>query len=272
MLRGTLIHEIINLPFYWSKIARVDTSGLKVEKHLYGNQRRQYYLKVSGPEKSIMTPEKVVIYFHGGGWMFGTPEQFLQNAQVFTDLGYTVYMPSYRRLPYYQMNDIRSDLTATFKHITHQHNSLIKETIMAGMSAGGHLAALLSLDMDIDWRNLYNLPYPSKFIGIGAPLDLSEMYGWYVERLAGKKHSEVFKRNNPIHFLPQAKPIELFILSAGRDGFVPYVAKKGFVKKAEDLGLRLQQHHFADATHLEIARWSIPESRYNKLVVNYLRE
>ena len=270
MLKGTLFHEVIHLPSFWYRIAKVGTKELEVEKIKFGKQRRQYYLKVRG-EKS--DPKKLVVYFHGGGWLFGTPKQFLQNAQVFTDFGYTVYMPSYRRLPYYTMQDIKADLLATVKNIAADLTpNNVDSILMSGMSAGGHLAALLALDPTISWSEKYQLPKPNKYIGIGAPLDLSRMYTPVVRRLAGNKNSPQFHHYNPQSFLEVQQQLDLFILSAGRDGLVPYRAKRGFIEAAKTLKLNIQHDHYPRATHLELAHWSIPESKYHKIITGYLKK
>jgi len=263
MLKGTLIYELLSLPNYWRKVWSVPTSSLSIDKYKFGQQRRQYYLKVVGPES---ISDKVAIYLHGGGWLFGTPEAFIQNAMVFTNLGYTVYMPSYRRLPIYEFQAMYSDLKNALRHIKQQRIESINHLIIAGMSAGAHLGAILALDKKIDWKEQLDSKNPSAYIGVGAPLELKEMWQSPVIKLLTRKG---YLAANPTQYLHPDAPT-LFSLSAGKDGIVNCQSQLSFERRAESLGLEIQTHHIDNKSHMEIAEWSIPGNSSWEVVNKFL--
>ena len=115
--KGNPIHEILHLPAYWWQLYRMDTRSLKPEKLAYGPHHRQYFIFVPPPEKRVV-PEKLVVYFHGGGWKFGRPEQFIASAKAFHEAGYPVILPSLRRIPFANYFDMRKDLNQLVLSIT----------------------------------------------------------------------------------------------------------------------------------------------------------
>ena len=253
----------MHLPIYWKKVWSISTSELEIKKYKSGSQRRQYYLKIQGPESQN---EKAVIYLHGGGWLFGSPEGFVQNAMVFTRKGYTVYMPSYRRLPVYDFQAMYIDLKKTCLHIKSQRSTPIKKLIISGMSAGAHLGAILSLDQNINWEEMLNSKKPLAYIGVGAPLDLDGMWQSPVLKLLTRKG---YDTANPMKYLHKNAPL-LFSLSAGKDGIVYNQSQINFEKKAKTMGLDITEHHFPDKCHMEIAEWSIAGNNVWKAVYEFV--
>ncbi len=241
----------------------IPTSSLRIKKIKFGTQRRQYYLKVTGPESKS---EKVVIYLHGGGWLFGTPEGFVQNAMVFTKKGYTVYMPSYRRLPVYDFQDMYNDLKNACHKIKNTRHNNINELIISGMSAGAHLGAILALDKNLDWEKMLNSVRPKSYIGIGSPLDLTKMWQSPVIKFLTRKD---YTTANPISYLHSDAPSMLSI-SAGRDGIVYHQAQQSFEFAANTMNLQIETHHEPESTHMQIAEWSIPGNKTWKVVNNFL--
>ncbi|CUH39657.1 Monoterpene epsilon-lactone hydrolase [Jannaschia seosinensis] len=84
-------------------------------------------------------PGPTLIWFHGGGYVFGAPETHLRPAfHLAAHHGLTVHLPRYRLAPEHpwpaQLEDART-ATAT-----------IDRPIFAGDSAGGHLALVATLD------------------------------------------------------------------------------------------------------------------------------
>ncbi len=268
MIKGTLPYELLSLPAYWWTVWSIDTSELRYTKVLFGTQRQQYFLKVVGPQS---VENKVVVYYHGGGWIFGSPEQFVQNALIYTRKGYTVYMPSYRRLPYYGFDTIEKDLKAALAKIAENITQPITKLILSGMSAGAHLTGWLSVHHSISWKKLFHRDGVDAYIGVGAPLDLAGMWQSPVlHKLAGKKKSERFNRCNPINHLRENHRFKIMSISGGKDGIVPYSAQQSFEQKAQELNLDLTILHQSGSTHMNISRWSIPGTSVNLAVNEFL--
>lgn len=258
MWRGTLLHELFHLPLYLKQVA-----GIQLEPHYsakipFGPHRRQYML-VLRPKVPV---KAWVVYWHGGGWQFGTPEQFSVTAQPWLRAGYGVVIPSYRRLPMYQFDSIRADTItalATFRHWSGEARQDRSTTpfILLGMSAGGHLASIVGLDQSIFSQAGWSAQRIAGVICAGGVLDLEPMrFNPVIRMLAGNPASANFDHANPIaHLHPKAPP---FLLIHGKkDGMTPF-----------RLALRFRQAYSAiadpdqfrlitldDGSHLDAGRW-----------------
>jgi len=73
--KGNLLHEILHLPIYNWKMQMTPIKNISVEKIPFGKHRRQYLLFIE-PDNRPVDKDKVIVYYHGGGWMFGNPKQF----------------------------------------------------------------------------------------------------------------------------------------------------------------------------------------------------
>ncbi len=270
MWRGTLLHELLHLPVYLNQVA-----GVKLEPHQcsripFGPHSRQYSL-VLRPNVPIRA---WVIYWHGGGWQFGTPEQFSVTAQPWLKAGYGVIIPSYRRLPLYQFSSIRADTIAALASIRKwwDEESSDREplpVILLGMSAGGHLASIVGLDKSIlsqaGWTN-------HKVAGVicaGGVLDLQPMrYNPVVRMLAGNPASRLFVNANPIsHVHAEAPP---FLLIHGKkDGMAPFDLalrfKQAYSEVADTNQIRLIP--LANGSHLDAGRWMFLANAMQKEVI-----
>lgn len=97
----------------------------------------------------IQQPMPVMLWIHGGGFILGSPAQDDAVTTTFArELGMTVVAPSYRLGPEHPFPAAMDDLYATLKWIHESAESLrvrADRIVIAGMSAGGGLAAGLTL-------------------------------------------------------------------------------------------------------------------------------
>ena len=91
----------------------------------------------------------VLFFIHGGAWKSGDRSQYPPLGNRYAREGYVTVIPSYRLAPKNphpaQIEDVAAAFTWTFRHIT-DHGGDTNRIFVAGHSAGGHLAALLSLN------------------------------------------------------------------------------------------------------------------------------
>lgn len=270
MWRGTLLNELINLPIYWWKVFRVDTSSLQVQKRSYGSHARQYFLHAQPTKVSQKT---IVVYLHGGGWWLGKPEQFVQNAMFFTSLGYEVYLPSYRRVPKYDIHDMRDDLITAMTAIREAYGTAeLPKILLAGMSAGGHLASLLALDQSM----LASAGWPKHsvhgLISWCSPLDLTSTtpslpQHWLCRNLTQENHHLV----NPAALVDRSNVnFPILVIYGSKDGMVNLENSLNFIKRCRKEGVEILVNELPK-THLQIATWSIPNSVYWNLSKNLMK-
>jgi acetyl esterase/lipase len=91
----------------------------------------------------------VLFFLHGGAWVRGDRKQYPFLGSHFAKAGYVVVVPSYRLAPTHphpaQIEDAAAAFAWTVRHVA-EHGGDPTRIVVAGHSAGGHLAALLASD------------------------------------------------------------------------------------------------------------------------------
>lgn len=120
--------------------ARAATSELGLS---YGAHPRQF-VDLFFPDHP--DPERpLVVFVHGGYWRSLEPRSFSHFAAGANRRGYPVALPGYRLCPEVKIADIIEDVRAACLFL---HRRLKRRMVVAGHSAGGHLAAAL---VATDW-------------------------------------------------------------------------------------------------------------------------
>ncbi len=272
MTRGTLLHELLNLPIYWKEVNASPPLPYSLKKLPFGNHSRQYCLLA----EPATPPVGWVIYWHGGGWQFGCPEQFQKTALPWLNAGYGVVLPSYRRLPWYDYRAIRHDTIKALATCRHYWESRpgnpFPPVILLGMSAGGHLAAITGLDSGI-WQQAGWQPKQIRgVVACGGVLDFSMMKNNPIIRLlAGAAGSETYAEANPAaQLLDKESDLPPFLLIHGtKDGLVPYQAATGFQKRYQSHPSKTacELITLPEGTHLDAARWMIHDTPLRQTIM-----
>jgi len=94
-------------------------------------------------------PAPVFIFIHGGAWRSGDRSQYLPLSNRFAREGILTVVPSYRLAPRNphpaQIQDVAAAFAWTMRQIS-EYGGDTNRIYVGGHSAGGHLAALLTLD------------------------------------------------------------------------------------------------------------------------------
>lgn len=105
----------------------------------------KHRLDVYRPKGAARRP--VLFFVHGGAWVRGDRKQYPFFGNHFAKAGYVVVAPSYRLAPKHphpaQIEDVAAAFAWTVRHIA-DHGGDPARIVIAGHSAGGHLAALLA--------------------------------------------------------------------------------------------------------------------------------
>lgn len=271
MFRGTLLHELLHLPNYWKVVRASPDLPYPVQKIAFGDHYRQYFLIAEPAEP----PSGWIIYWHGGGWQFGSPEQFQKTAHPFLDAGYGVIIPSYRRLPWNDFRTIRQDTImalAACRNFWQSKGNPHPPVVLLGMSAGGHLASIAGLDKGILQEAGWNLAQIKGVVACGGVLDFSLMKNNPIIRLlAGHPERATFSLANPVaQMAKQTAKLPPFLLIHGtKDGMVPYEAAVSFLKcyrehsSASTCDLITMQR----GTHLDAARWMFKDTLLRQTIM-----
>lgn len=272
--KGSLLHELLHLPPFWLHLLSSPTSGLREERIAYGPHPRQYMLFCQ-PARAVETRPHIIIYFHGGGWEFGAPEQFRAHARQLTQMGFVVILPSYRRAPRYNYRHMREDLNQILSKIQEilVHKKMDdKKAIIGGMSAGGNLAALAALGH----KELENAGItPDWFRGLflfGAPLHLEKMSDSFTLRnFAGPRDEPMFRQANPYHYLDKPANIPTLIIHGAKDGMVEYEGVREFANRMKAVNTSETRFlSLPEGTHLDVASWFFREGKARRAFMNWL--
>lgn len=270
--KGSPLHEILHLPIYWWKVSRIPLHGLVQERVQYGKDPKQYYL-VFPTKQDGNKGHKIFIYIHGGAWRFGRPEMFKLVAFTLVHLGYTVILPSCRRTPKHNYQNIRTDLTQLLLSIDHRFSQVDTSYILGGMSSGGNLAAHLFYNSALLQQHGFDSNRLRALLLLGAPLDLRQMpQNKLVSSFATVMGSAVFKEANVQNHLGQVEDRHVLIIHGQSDGLVPFKSAHSFIAALrERQDRKIEVHAPADATHLDVAAWACEQNEFKSIILSWLQ-
>lgn len=271
MWKGSLVREIIDLPGFWWKVMQNELPEITTQKIDFGESRFQFFVFLK-PKTEI---KKVVIYYHGGGWMFGNPKYFIGYVAPLLAEGYAVILPTYRRVPFVNFLKIREDLTLGMHAI---FDLLKKEkldhlpVVLGGMSAGAHCAAHIFYDdKELEKSGFSNHPFAGLML-FGAPVDFSKMDRTPIlYRLAGRRKSELFKYASPINFLPSKIKKPVFGAHGKKDGLAHFENGLSFFEKLKETQPELTEFLILEnETHLDSVAWTHSEGFLRTQILDWL--
>jgi len=261
-LKKNWLYEGIKLAQYWLIVSskKDNSGGVKIK---YGNHRSQHFYHCPPKGKDL---KQTIIFFHGGGWMFGGPSGFWHVASVLREEGYTVFMVGHRKLSFHNYDDLAADTEtaiAAVKAFSEAHQIAHYPTILGGMSSGGHLVASYYFKNKVS--NIKGL------LLIAAPLDLNQMQ-WSppLQWLAGNRKKELFQRTNTINHLFAAN-LPVFLCHGTNDAIVEVESSNSFNTQYSALNPNFEYREYAGIGHSEIAFWSLRDNVVRKRILEWLR-
>lgn len=115
---------------------------VRIDRIMLGGCETDRYLRL-GTTKDAAT----MLYFHGGGYVFGNPGTHRQHlARLAHATGTTVYAPRYRLAPMYKFPAALEDATKAYRALV-ASGTAPSDIVVAGDSAGGGLALALLLTL-----------------------------------------------------------------------------------------------------------------------------
>ncbi|NJB86012.1 acetyl esterase/lipase [Lewinella marina] len=255
------------LPEYWRRSAASRRAmDCQISRHAYGSHRRQYLLLLEPPGTQPADPLPWAFYFHGGGWTFGTPESFSPAARPWLAAGYRVVLPSYRRPPRHWLSDIAADCRdalAFTADLARRSGRPLSTPQVGGISAGGHLAALLALHPDW-WTQAGWSTGPEKALLCAAPLDLGLL-----------RPAMLFRRYNtlsPLGNLTAAARTRWLLLHGTHDGLVAYRHSERFEAALTAAGAEARLFTLEKGGHLDAGRWTYDDRHPTaELIAGFVR-
>lgn len=218
--------------------------GLKFKESKSGTVSFDIY------SSNTSTPSPVIIYVHGGSWMYGNngiPENIKPVIQAFNNKGFTIISLTYELLKDdIQMSTPISDVKDAIRwvHKNHKTYNLNPDEIgILGVSSGAHLALMAAYSNDDDFKGdeiFYGYSSKVKYIiDVFGPSDLSTLDFSSVEEdlkesiSAIKNMSFEHSSYSPINYVGENSPPTLIIHSKN-DPLVPYTNATSLHKKLQE--------------------------------------
>ena len=187
-------------------------------KHIVYNSA---HTGITAQELNVFAPSKknklkpVYIFVHGGNWNSGNKKLYSYFGNRMARKGIVTVIPDYPKSPKAGYNEMAEDIAAAVKWVTNNISAFGGDSnriFISGHSAGGHLAALVSIKPDYFKKE--NIPNPVKGIILidAAGLD---MYHYLKEEHlpAGDTYLTTFSNNpvtwkegSPVYFLHNGMP------------------------------------------------------------------
>ena len=265
---GYTLRDLLGLLVYWYRTARVRRQmPARVQRIAYGPHRRTYFLLAEPPDSRERDDLPWAVYLHGGGWTFGTPEAFLPAARPWLRAGYRVILPSYRRPPAVRIPDIVEDCRraiAAAAAFAGKTGRPLHPPHIAGISAGGHLAATLALHPE--WWTAAGWPGgPRRIALFAAPLSL--------DMLRPRRLFRDLDLLSPCHGPAAASGTEWLLVQGDRDGFVDPGHATRFLSCLQTAGVAVHLERLPAAGHLDAGRWTYDDgSALYALLSRFVRQ
>ena len=206
-------------------------------------------LHVFLPTMDADTPRPAIVFFFGGGWKGGNPNQFYPQSRRLADLGMVAFCAEYRvesrnkTTPKECVSDGKSAMRWVRKHAS--RFKIDPNRIAAGGgSAGGHVATATATVEAFD--------DPSDDLSISCrPNALALFNPVYDNGPDGYGHSRVkeyWREISPLHLLHESMPPTIVYLGT-KDKLIPVDTAKSFQAKMKDLGIRSDLHLYQEMGH-----------------------
>jgi acetyl esterase/lipase len=199
---------------------------------------------------SAAAPKPAIVFFFGGGWRKGSPEQFVRQGRYLADRGMVAVMADYRVASrnHVKPAECVADAKSCVRWLRQNAGRLgidPRRLAAAGGSAGGHLAVsaatLPGLDEADEDLSVSSIPDAAVLFNAGfmmAPFGSLKMRGFGANH---KKESFGCEPEaiSPIHHVRSGLP-PMLILHGTADKVIPFESAEAFCKEMTDAGNRCE--------------------------------
>lgn len=222
------------------------------EKHIFKKtESRELAIYVTKPaDLSESDSRPAILFFHGGGWVGGSPGQFTEHAKYFASRGLVCFQAQYRLLdrqknepPTVCIQDARSAMRWVRRNAG-KFGVDPQRIASAGGSAGGHLAATLgTIDAHDEPGEDTTVMVRSNAMILFNPVFDNGPRGWGTKRVGDR-----YKEFSPAHNITKDTPPAIVFLG-DQDALVPVSTLRAFQQKMENAGQLCETMVFAGMPH-----------------------
>ncbi|GIZ09718.1 alpha/beta hydrolase [Flavobacterium sp. UMI-01] len=216
-------------------------------KETFSPDKIQNYKSVNGVDLAlhIFNPKKhsakdktpVIIFFFGGGWNSGNPNQFYQQARYFADRGMVAISADYRvkqrnqTTPFEAVKDAKSAVRWVREH-ARELGINPNKLVASGGSAGGHLAVCTGIieGYEEEGENLSISSVPNAMILFNPVLDTTEK--GYGMKSVGETNKTAI---SPVHHIKKGI-VPTMVFHGTADTTVPFENAERFASLMKEAG------------------------------------
>jgi len=237
--RSWAVAERLSLPVIYAELKARGARpmpGVAEERIDYGSDPAQHVLLLTPEARRSGDP--LVYFIHGGSWRYGSPERFRAIGRFFARHGYIAALGGYRLVPGArypaQLHDVLDGLRTALEW---RASAGLQDgpVVVAGQSAGGHLAALAVFAEETRRdRGLGDVPIAG-VLPISGVLDLDvlcperRMCPLVSDLMGGEAGWE---RADPARYVHGGPRIPILCLHGSQDPLVPVEVAASFVLRA----------------------------------------
>lgn len=209
------------------------------------------------PAHSSSDRRPAIVFFFGGGWRSGSPQQFEQQCRYFAARGMVAIAADYRvsSRDHTKIVDAVADAKAAIRWVRRNAWTMgidPNRIVAAGGSAGGHLAAAAALlpESDESESDAAFSSRPDALILFNPAVVLApaEGSGWKLPAEMQERAGVEPEAISPYHHIEKGAPPTI-IFHGKADTTVPYSTVELFAKKMRELGNRCELVGFSGKKH-----------------------
>ena len=225
-------------------------------------------LDIYGPKKEIKGGSPVILYVHGGSWVYGDksiPDVISPVLDAFREQGFTIISTSYELMRGEEIFEKQiSDVKDTIRWI-HKNKDVYgfntKEIGVIGTSSGAHLALMATYTDDNEFIGDSELASSSSkvkyVVDFFGPTDLNTLdlsdAGWDIKQVlksteVKSETKEIMNIYSPINYVDKDMPKTLIIHSKA-DKVVPYDNSIILYNKLKDTGNKVEMLTLETSNH-----------------------
>jgi acetyl esterase len=240
-------------PFFSAFLAVLLASGLEAAETLVYKvvDNRELKLLVDKPEGWTAADRRpAMVFYFGGGWVGGTPEQFRRQSAYLATRGMVGVRVEYRVIPKGDSGPpvvCCADAKSAMRYVrSHAAELGIDPGRIAGAggSAGGHLAAFTALvpGLDDPGDDLKVSCVPDALV-LFNPVFNNGPGEWGNARVGAR-----YKEFSPAHNVKKGAPPAIVFLG-DKDDLIPVKVLEDFRREMEQAGSRCETHVYPGMTH-----------------------
>jgi acetyl esterase/lipase len=176
---------------------------------------------IYSPKQKGKTLKPVLVFVHGGSWSKGSKESYAFFGKHMANKGFVTVVINYRLSEDTTYEGMAMDVARAVKwtkEYIHLYGGDAKKMVLSGHSAGGHLAALVSLDNRYFERLQIKNPVRGIFLNDPFGLDINSYMIKYKDIYAKQyfsifgTDSAIWKKASPITYINKNMPPCLIFL------------------------------------------------------------